>query len=460
MVMNRNRHASVRYWLGGRDVCVVGLGKSGVAAAKLLDRCGARVFITERRARKEVLPFLRQLPRGARCETGSHSFLRRKWDLLVVSPGVPSSVWRGVTSSGTPVWGELELAVRVLKSLNRWPRRVAAVTGTNGKTTCAALMGAIFRAAGEKTVVAGNIGTPLSDCVDRLDSGSVLVLEVSSYQLETAAAFYPAAGAVLNVTPDHLGRHGDMERYAKTKFRLFEGQTGSDLAVLNRHDSWCRRLAGTVPGRVAWYGHGKGRGIYHIQERIVSRIPGAEGSWPVPRLLVGRHNVENAMAAVACARFLGAGTAAVRRALKTFPGVEHRLERVRERRGVMYVNDSKATNVDSTAVALRSFPETRRLHLILGGEDKGAPYAPLRALVKGRVKEILLVGEASRKIAQELKGLAPAVFCGTLEKAVRRAAENAASGDTVLLSPACASFDQFDNFEHRGKIFKELVATL
>lgn len=453
-------HPALRHWFRDHDVCIVGLGKSGVAAAMLLRRCGARVSVTEKRPRRQVKDWIRKLPRGVACETGSHRLLRRRWDLIVASPGVPSGLWKPAREAGVPVWGELELGYRLLALAGRWPRRSAAVTGTNGKTTTTALLGEIFRAAGDRTVVGGNIGTPLCSVADSIGPDTVLVLEVSSYQLETAEAFRPAVGTVLNVTPDHLGRHGSMENYARAKFRLFRNQGPSDAAVLNAADPWCSRLAGEAPGRLFWFGTSRrgSPGAYGDRGGLRSTIPGAAGRWPAPRFLPGRHNLENALAAAACARLLGAPSSAVDRALSAFRGVEHRLEFVRDLRGVRFVNDSKATNVDSAVVALRSFPGA--LHVILGGEDKGAPYAPLKDLLRTKAKEILLIGEAAGKIGRELAGTAPLVSCGTLEKAVASAARNAGPGDVVLLSPACASFDQFENFEHRGRRFKEIVRAL
>ncbi|MGQ0644860.1 MAG: UDP-N-acetylmuramoyl-L-alanine--D-glutamate ligase [Elusimicrobiota bacterium] len=453
---DRGSGSGAEYWFSGRKACVVGLGKSGLAAARLLKRCGADVWVTEKRPASAVAEWAGKLPPGTVCETGGHKLLARPWDLVVASPGVPRDLWRPLAERGAPVWGELELGYRFLSLTGRLPRRVAAVTGTNGKTTTAALLGEMFRAAGARTVVAGNIGTPLCDEAERLDPETALVLEVSSYQLEACAAFRPDSGAVLNVTPDHLGRHGTMENYARQKFRLFENQSRDHAAVLNRRDAWCRRLAKTAPGRVLWFG--PGGDFFEKNGRLAGALDGRRFSWPLPRYLAGGHNAENALAAAACAVSLGAGAGAVGRALAAFRGVEHRLETARERRGVRFINDSKATNVDSTVMALRAVEGP--LHLILGGEDKGSPYAPLKPLLRAKARSVLLIGEAAEKIARELAGAAPLISCGTLARAVQAAAERARPGEAVLLSPACASFDQFENFEHRGRTFKELVDAL
>jgi UDP-N-acetylmuramoylalanine--D-glutamate ligase len=447
--VNLSEHPSLAHWFRGRRACVVGAGRSGTAAAAFLRRCGAVVALTDsRRLPRSERP---RLPRDVRVETGGHRLLSETWDLAVVSPGVPERTWRPLAEKGVPVWGELELGYRALTLAGRWPRRCAAVTGTNGKTTTTALLGAMMRAAGARTVVAGNIGTPLCEAAEGVTAETALVLEVSSYQLETASAFRPSVGTVLNVTPDHLGRHGTLARYAGVKFGLFRNGTP---AVLNAADPWCVRHGRSSAGRPAWFSvDAAGRvGECVFADGTAFRVRREE------LLLPGRHNLENALAAAACARLMGAPAGAVRRALATFRGVEHRLETVRERRRVRYINDSKATNVDSTLVALRALPGP--LWVVLGGEDKGSPYAPLRPWLKRRARAVLLIGEAAGKIERELRGAAPMERCGTLERAVALAAREARPGDTVLLSPACASFDQFRNFEHRGRRFKELVASL
>lgn len=430
----------VRGWFEGRRVLILGLGKSGGAAAGLLARLGARVSVTEKRPKADCLPLIRGLPGGTPVEYGTHHFLNRSWDLLIVSPGVPSSVWLSVRKRGIPVWGELELGYRILSLAGRWPVWSSAITGTNGKTTTTALLGAILRATGRQTVVAGNIGVPLCAVVNEVVPSTALVLEVSSYQLETAEAFRPSVASVLNVTPDHIERHHTMGAYAAAKFRVFQAQRFGDSAVLNARDPWCRRLAPLVPGKIRWF-----------DDRTM-------GPWKAPRFLPGQHNVSNALAAVACAQSLGVTRGPIAQALATFRGVAHRLELVHTWRGVRFINDSKATNVDSTRVALNAFPKP--LLVILGGQDKGAPYAPLGPLLKNKAKTVFLIGEASDKIERDLSGQVPLVRCGTLARAVAQASRTAKSGDVILLSPACASFDQFENFEHRGRVFKKLARAI
>jgi UDP-N-acetylmuramoylalanine--D-glutamate ligase len=445
---------------------VVGLGKSGAAAARLLTRLGTDVSVSEKRPRAQVAAWLKELPAGVSVETGGHASLSKSWDLAVTSPGVPAAVWRPLAERGVPVWGEMELGFRVLSLAGRWPERTAAVTGTNGKTTTTALLAEMFKAADFPAVAAGNIGTPLCAAAERITARTALALEVSSYQLEAAQTFRAAAGAVLNVTPDHLARHGDMENYARAKFRVFQN---GGAALLNAADAWDRRLARTVRGKVYWFGlrHGLGARagcpchgeIFWDGRRMVSHIPGAEGSWEAPPHLPGDHNLENALAAAGLARLCGVPPEAVGRALAEFRGVEHRIEFVREFRGVRYYNDSKGTNVDSTLVALKAFPRGG-IHLLLGGQDKGAPYTPLGPLVRRRVRAAYLIGEAAPKIRKDLDGAAPFVASKTLDAALRQAAGAAVPGEVVLLSPACASFDQFQNYEQRGRVFKDLVNSL
>jgi UDP-N-acetylmuramoylalanine--D-glutamate ligase len=319
------------FWFYHRRVCVVGLGKSGLAAAHLLKKLGARVSMSEKKRRAASGAWFAQIPPGVLMEWGGHKSLAQKWDLVVVSPGVPEPVWRPLERRGIAVWGELELAARVLNLSNRWPATCAAVTGTNGKTTTTALLGAIFRADGRKTVVAGNIGNPLSDCVDQVSPQTALALEISSYQLEAAPSFKPRAAAVLNVTPDHLGRHGTMENYARAKFDIFANQTGSDAACLNAEDAWCRRLANDVPSPIFWFGLKKLKapGVYFEKGRLVSTIPGRSARFAPPRFLLGKHNIQNALAAAALAQCAGSSNAAIALAFASFRGVEHRLESVR-----------------------------------------------------------------------------------------------------------------------------------
>ena len=431
---------------------VIGAGKSGLAAARLLRRLGAQVLLSEKGVFKGARPA------GITIEEGGHSRRLLQSQLLIRSPGVPNRlpILRAAARKKIPLWSEIELAARVL------PARATliAITGTNGKTTTTTLAGEIFKASGRPTRVGGNIGTPLADLAGRITARTAVVLEMSSYQLEDIHAFHPRLSAILNITPDHLEHHGTLRAYAAAKARIFMNQTRRDVCVLNADDAGCRRLARRCPARIFWFSRKKtlSSGVYLKDGNVHLRWPGRTQQWPLKTLLPGPHNAENVLAAIAIAVAGGVGLAKLRRVLERFPGVEHRLEHVRTIAGADYVNDSKGTNVDSTRVALASF--ARPILLIAGGQGKGSPYAPLRAAVKQRVRKLLLIGEDAPRLARELGASAPYENLKTMARAVARARALAQAGDVVLLSPACASFDQYQNYEHRGRDFKTLVRRL
>lgn len=456
--------------LRGRKVTVVGLARSGVAAARLCAREGARVTVTDRRPAAELAGALAALD-GAevRRVLGGHddADLERA-DLVVVSPGVPLAIPEiaAARARGVPVWGEVELAARFLGGTP-----VVAVTGTNGKSTTTALAGALF-ARHRAAFTGGNLGTPLCEHVLSGARVEVAVLELSSFQIEGLHTLRPRVAACLNVTPDHLDRYRDMEDYAAAKARLFALQEPGDFAVANARDARALAMAGASRGRRLTFGFGPPAAD---AARDPGGEPGAAGaelwaSLPAAaaerylvrnRALRGRHNRENAMAAVLCARLLGVPGDAVQAGLDAFPGLPHRLELVAERGGVEWVNDSKATNVDSTAVGLSAFPAgSPRVVLVMGGRGKGAAYAPLRPLFPGRVKALLTIGEDAARVEAELGDLCATEGCGTLAEAARRAATLAAPGDAVLLSPACASYDQYRSYEERGEAFRRIASEL
>jgi UDP-N-acetylmuramoylalanine--D-glutamate ligase len=449
--------------LAGRKVLVVGLARSGVAAARLAARLGARVTATDRRGAAELPEAAAGLAGlGVALSLGGHDAADFAGaDLVVVSPGVPLTLPElgAARRAGVPVVAEVELAARLLGGLP-----IVAVTGTNGKSTTTALAGALL-AADRRAFVGGNLGTPLSELALAGGGADVAVVELSSFQLEGIDRLRPRVAAVLNVTPDHLDRHGTVDAYAAAKARLFANQQPGDAAVANAADPLALGMAAASRGELWTFGRGDPgpRGVRDDGERLRLRpaAGGTEAYAVRSRALRGAHNRENAMAAVACARLLGVRGDAVQRALDAFPGLPHRLERVAERGGVEWVNDSKATNVDSTRVALSAFPAGRpSVILLLGGLGKKAPYAPLRPLFPGRVKALLTLGEDAPAIERELGDAAPTERCGDLARAVARAAALAAPGDVVLLSPACASYDQFRSYEHRGDAFRALVAAL
>ncbi len=396
-------------------------------------------------------------------------------ELLVKSPGVPTSspVVAAALERGLPIWSEIELAARFLT--NRW----IAITGTNGKTTTTELTGHILRAAGGPVEVAGNVGRALANLPGAIDPAAVVVAELSSFQLEHIARFRPDVAVLLNLTEDHIDRHGTYGRYVDAKLRIFENQTPADLALVNGDDAGIAALAGDLPGharrgcfsRVVAVGDAAAGGALLAglagRSLWLSTPAGPERLCALSDLaLKGDHNVENSLAAAAAAAAVGVAPPDIATALQTFPGVAHRLQVVGVVRGVTWVNDSKATNVDAALKALTAY--SGPVHLILGGSLKGASFDPLAAGTEGRVKEAILIGAAAAPLGEAFarrhaavgERATPYVVLPDLEAAVAHAAAVAAEGDVVLLSPACASFDQYRNFEHRGAHFTELVAAL
>jgi UDP-N-acetylmuramoylalanine--D-glutamate ligase len=443
----------------GKRVLVVGLGKSGVASALFLESRGARVTVSDSKAEaqlNEEIPAL--LDRGIIVETGKHGERTfRDQDLIVVSPGVPYDVQplQNARRLNIPVIGEIELAAQNVEG------SIVAITGSNGKTTTTTLAGEIIASGGAKALVGGNIGTPAISFADQSSPETWVVLEISSFQLETIQTFRPKIAVVLNVTPDHLDRHGSMENYTSAKARVFENQTSDDFAVLNLDNDVAAQMGKGLKPKVFWFSRIKEveRGAFVRDGRIFFKDAAAVEVMPVAEIpLKGAHNLENVLAAVCIGMLAGAEPEKIRRAVKEFKAVEHRLEFVAEIDGLQYFNDSKATNVDSTIKALESFP--KKIHLILGGKDKGSDYTLLNSLLAERVKQVYTIGAAAQKIEQQIGNTVPIVSAATLENAVRKAAAAAVAGDIVLLAPACASFDQFDSYEHRGRVFKEIVQTL
>jgi UDP-N-acetylmuramoylalanine--D-glutamate ligase len=450
--------------LTGKRVLVVGLGKSGAASALFLKAHGARVTVSDSKTFDQFgkeIPLL--LDHGIVVETGGHGERTfQEQDLIVVSPGMPvdAPLLVQARARGEKVIGEVELAAQF------FPGRIVAITGSNGKTTTTALAGEILAAGGLPTVVGGNIGTPAISLVERANKDTIGVLEISSFQLETIETFRPKIAVVLNVTPDHLDRHHTFAAYVDAKARIFENQQGDDFAVLNADDPTCVQMAERTRAKVFWFSRKKEvkQGASSSQGRVMFQdSKGKREIMLVSEIsLKGAHNVENVLAGVCVGALLGCEAEKIRGAVAKFKAVEHRLEYVATVGGVEYYNDSKATNVDATIKALESFPAN--IHLILGGKDKGSDYSVLNDLLRQRVKRVYTIGAAAEKIESQIVTSQSAgveiVQAGTLESAVRRAAAVARPGDIVLLAPACASFDQFRNYEHRGKVFKEAVRDL
>lgn len=439
--------------IAGKRVVVVGLGKSGAAAARLCLRLGARVVANDGKAREELSDEARDLERlGAQLVAGGHAQAEMSGaDLVVVSPGVPHlPEIAAADQRGVPVWSEIELAFRSLTH----PARVVAIGGTNGKSTTTSLAGAILKAHGLGTFVGGNLGEPLADHVDR--PFDAIVLEVSSFQLERVELFQPNVSALLNVTEDHLDRYDSFEDYSSAKGNAFVRQSKDDYAVVPAGDQVCLRQARRGNGRIVTFGPG---GTFDVTaEAVVDRSSG-ERFERAEIALPGGHNALNVAAAMACVRSFGVSAATTRQVLRDFAGLPHRMALVAEVRGVRFYDDSKGTNVGATVTALEGLAEARAV-LIAGGKDKRGSYAPLADTLLRRGRAVVLVGEAADAIARAIGDRLPVRRAATMQEAVNLGADLALPGDAVLLSPACSSFDMFRDYKHRGDEFVRAVRTL
>ena len=442
-----------------RKVTVLGAGLSGAAAARLLKRNGAAVFASEQRAASDMGEAAQVLASaGVKAEFGGHSPRAFDADWMVLSPGIPLSapVVVEAKKKGIKILGELEVASWFCRA------EAVAVTGSNGKSTSTTLIGAMFEASGRPVAVAGNIGKPFSDVADSLGREAVAVLEVSSFQLETVETFLPKAALFLNLTQDHLNRHGSLETYGRIKARLFKNQGEDDWLILNGLDRRVLDLSESAKSRKAYFGIDVAdRDCGYVRDGMLVLRLGAREETLLPIGDVGirgEHNTANALAAALTCRAMGVPVGDIVAVLRTFNGLPHRLESVRELDGVLYVNDSKGTNVDSVWYALGSFD--RPIIWIAGGRDKDSDFTVLANRVQDRVRSIVLIGEAADKMEKAFDGIKPVVRAGSLREAVAEARRLALPGDVVLLSPACASFDMFRNFEDRGDQFRILVKAL
>jgi UDP-N-acetylmuramoylalanine--D-glutamate ligase len=444
--------------LKGKRALVVGLGRTGEATAAFLLKRGARVVISEKKSAAELGPAASAwTERGALLETGGHdpaSFLAA--DLIIPSPGVPPlPELAAARAKGVAVLSEIEIAYRFLKG------RLIGVTGTNGKSTTATLLHKVLKDSGRRAFLAGNIGIPLLSFVDRSRDGDVYVVEISSFQLEYIDLFKVHLAVVLNLSENHLDWHGSPEAYAAAKLKLVAGQDAGGIAVLNRDDPAVWGMRAGAPGEVRAFSRRRtlARGAFLRDGWIVVRDGGERAVLPVSDIrLPGLHNRENVLAAALAASLEGVPARTIRASVRTFRGLEHRLERVLVRGGVEFINDSKATTVDAAIKAIESFD--RPIVLILGGKDKGADFSRLRRIVRSRVKSIVLVGAAKEKIRAALDGAVPMAEAGAFSEVVPLAASAAAKGDVVLLAPACTSWDMFRSFEERGRAFKRDVRRL
>jgi UDP-N-acetylmuramoylalanine--D-glutamate ligase len=421
-------------------VSVVGLGKSGVAVSRLLRNKGASVFASDKAQDidKEIIATLKNL--DIEFELGGHSerCLECK-DFIVVSPGVLLNTFplTEAKKRGIPIYSEIEIGSWFIET------PIIAITGTNGKTTTTVLIGELLRAIGKKVIVCGNIGFPLSDAAMENEGNDFIVMEASSFQLETVRDFRPKAGVLLNITPNHLDRYsGDILAYSNAKANLFKNQGPGDFAVLNADDERVKNVPVPASARKIYFSVDTGSPFFSPSEL---HIP-------------GRHNFSNALASVSTILCLFPDEKRWLKALREFKGLPHRLERVREINGVTFINDSKSTSVDATIKAIQSIPGP--IILIAGGRDKESPFELLREAASKSVERIILIGEAKERMSRMLRGAAPIHFASTLEDAVLSAFKFATPGDYVLLSPSCSSFDMFKNFEERGDVFKKIVHSL
>lgn len=444
----------------GKKALVCGMARSGISAAELLIKKGASVTLqdlkTEDKLNTEDIAHLEAI--GALLYLGKNpDDIIASFDILVLSPGIPTDLpfICKARELGVEVLGELELAYRLCKA------PVVAITGTNGKTTTTTLVGEIMQNHNNDTFVVGNIGTPFASCVDEIVEQSCVVAELSSFQLETIKEFHPVVSAVLNITPDHLNRHKTLENYIAAKERVFENQTESDYTILNYNDEATRDMASRTKARVIYFALDKKLegGIYSDEKSIYIDCMGySEKVVDIDELnILGGHNVENAMAAVGCAVCAGASIEVIRKTLREFKAVEHRIEFSGKVNGVDYYNDSKGTNPDASIKAVLAMKKP--ICLIAGGYDKGSDFTEWVQLFKGRVKYCAVIGAVKKQLCDTLDnaGFTAYETADTFEQAFNMCADHAKEGDCVLLSPACASWDMFDSYEQRGEIFKGLV---
>lgn len=460
----------MKFFFKNKKITVIGLAQSGRSSALLLKKLGAEVWVSDCSKTKETLKNAAGLKKFfiKNIELGHHSleFIKNK-DLVVISPGVPNwakaVIW--AKKYNIPIISEIELASLVC------PAPIIAITGSNGKSTVTALIGQIFKKAGFKTFVCGNIGKPFAGQIGlpageaglpvrqagKIDKNSVVILELSSFQLEYIDKFRPKVGIILNVTPNHLDRYKKFDDYLKTKWRIFKNQGKRDFAVLNYNDANLRRLTHRLRGNVLFFSGHKSPSAAYLDNNYIFIKNKRFCSVDEVRIK-GKHNLENAMACILAAKVFKIKDSVIQERLKSFHGLEHRLEPVRTLRAIDFINDSKSTNVGATIAAINTF--SKPVVLIAGGRDKGSDFRPIRKFIPRPIKSLVLVGEAKEKIKRVLNGKAPFKEASNFSQAIKLAYEMAGPGEIVLLSPMCASFDMFRNFEHRGEVFKQIVKNL
>ncbi|MFH1282912.1 MAG: UDP-N-acetylmuramoyl-L-alanine--D-glutamate ligase [bacterium] len=440
-----------------KKIAVVGLGLSGKSVANFLSKKGINLIVSDINKDEEIEQSLKRYNSNIEFEWGRHGNKILSAELIVKSPGIPPDmpILKKARLKKIPVVTDIDLAAKYLDS-----SKVIAVTGTNGKSTVVSMIGHILKQEFPSVIVAGNIGKPVFDILPVAKKETWIVLEVSSYQLEILKEFKAHMSVITNITPDHLYRHKTMNNYIIAKMNIFKNQTASDYALLNFNDPVLKKISKHLKSGIFYFSSRDElkNGIWFKNHRICVNINEKKYSFMPDLKMPGMHNIENALAACGIGELSGMHKNKIIKGINSFPGLEHRLENAGVINGVCFINDSKATNVESTVVALKSFNSD--VHLILGGEDKGFPYKPLCDYVVPTVKSIYLIGEASKKIERDLRNTVPIFKCINMEKAVKCAFSRAKYNDIVLLSPACASFDQYKNFEERGEHFKKLIKAL
>ena len=444
----------------GKKISIIGAARSGIGAAKLIKKLGGVPFVSDFGSKEKLKESLNQLEQeNIKYEFGGHSDSVYNADLMIISPGVPndSAVVQNAHKKGIKLISEIELAYHYCKG------KIIAITGTNGKTTTTSLCGHVFNTCGYKTHVAGNIGVAFSEVVLDVKVGEFVSLEVSSFQLDLIDNFEPAAALILNITPDHLNRYeNSLQKYSESKQRIYMNQDEKDYLILNKDNKAVMQFLKNHKSKSFFFSLDEEQlnGCFYLDDNVIFRMDGKE-TFRCLRSDInirGEHNLANAMAVICAAKLFDLDNEKIVKGLQSFESVEHRLELVRQIDGVKYINDSKATNVDSVWYALKSFEEP--ILLILGGQDKGNDYEQIKNLVLHKVKKIYAIGSSAEKIFNFFHHDVKVEIEKTLDDAVLNSSSEAVSGDVVLLSPACASFDMFNNYEHRGKVFKEAVNKL
>ena len=431
-----------------KNIGILGLGKSGIAAANLAVKLGYSVFASDS---KEIKT--RNLNKKIIKELGGHSDKILSSNVIIKSPGINLNVpiLKKARKKNIKIISELTFSLK-----NSKYRKIIAITGTNGKTTTTDLVSKIVKAVHKDSIVSGNIGYPLSDKALKTTKNTFITIELSSYQLEDTPYFKPNISILLNISPDHLEHHKTINAYIKAKENILVNQKSTDFAIINYDDKICRKISKKTKAKVIFFSKNHIKdGIFYNNGNIIINLEDKNIVIKPKINIIGMHNIENILAATAASYALEINPLIVEKIISKYKGVKHRIEFVRTLNGVNYYNDSKSTNVDSTRVALESF--NKNILLIMGGRDKGNTYTPIKKLVKQRVKSIFLIGEASSKIKKDLNDYTVFIYCNDVENAVKQIFKTAVGGDTVLLSPACASFDQFKNFEERGEVFKKAV---